>query len=302
MNKHSGETDKVQKTKLTSSIEQVLWTKNSASPGGKIGLEVYTQYVGNNSDISIEISDKSGKKFETVKRKIFTNKFWIEITVPEKAEDELYAEVKLPKHSLNKKSNSLYLFPPVKITNVKWDKNYVKRGDVLKLSADIKGVADGTEAEIQIWEYDSAGANELITKFPYSIKNGKVNSEWQFQYPGKTEEIPASYESESGYPQPQYYFRVRVAEVYADSEIIKFKDWIEIKLVDSDGYPMKNVEYELHLPDGETKKGKLDDEGYAKVEDVPPGKYGISFPYIKVPAPEYHPPSSGNYYYYEKAD
>jgi len=301
MNKHSGETDKVQKTKLTSSIEQVMWTKNSSAPGGKIGLEVFTQFIGNNSDIQIEITDKSGKKFESIKKKFFGNKFWTEITVPEKAKDELYAEVKLPKHNLNKKSNSLYLFPPVKISNVKWDKNEVKRGDVLKLSADIQGVADGTEAEIQIWEHDSNGVHDLITKFPHVIKNGKVNAGWEFQYMGKTESIPASYESENGYKQPQYYFRVNVAEVYNDSGLLKFKDWIEIKLVDSDGYPIKNIEYELHLPDGEIKKGKLDDDGYAKVDDIPPGKYEVRFPYLKAPNPEYNHPGKGNYTY-KKAD
>ena len=46
--KHSGDTDKKQEVKLESSIEQVLWTKNSATPGGKIGVEVFTKFVGNN--------------------------------------------------------------------------------------------------------------------------------------------------------------------------------------------------------------------------------------------------------------
>ena len=55
-------------------------------------MEVNTHFVGNNSDIKIEISDKSGKVFETVKSKIAGNFFYTQITVPEKAKDELYAE------------------------------------------------------------------------------------------------------------------------------------------------------------------------------------------------------------------
>jgi len=82
-------------------------------------LEVFTQFVGNNSEIKIEISDKSGKVFETIKAKISGNKFWKHITVPEKAKDELYAEVKLPKHGLSKKSNCLYVYPAVQIKNLK---------------------------------------------------------------------------------------------------------------------------------------------------------------------------------------
>ncbi len=278
MDKHSGETDKVQKTKLTSSIEQVLWTKNSAAPGGKIGLEVFTQFVGSNSDIQIEITDKSGKKFETIKKKFFGNKFWTEIIVPEKAKDELFAEVKLPKHSLNKKSNSLYLFPPIKITNVKWDKNDVKRGDVLKLSTDIQGVADGTEAEIQIWEHDSDDAHDLIAKFPSIVKKGKVEAEWEFQYVDDTDDIPTEEESEKGYQLPEYFFKVKVGEVSADSGLLIFKDWIEIELKDSLGNPLSGEDYVLYLPDGSELKGKLDDDGFVLVKDISPGPCKFKFP------------------------
>jgi len=40
-----------------------------------VGLEVHTHYVGNNSEIKIEISDKSGKKIETIKAKISVNHY-----------------------------------------------------------------------------------------------------------------------------------------------------------------------------------------------------------------------------------
>jgi hypothetical protein len=276
MNKHSGETDKVQKTKLTSSIEQVLWSKNYASPGAKIGLEVFTQFAGNNSDIQIEITDKSGKKFETIKKKFFGNKFWAEITVPEKARDELFAEVKLPKHNINKKSNSLYLFPLIKITNVKWDKNEARRGDVLKLSAGIEGVADGTESEIQIWEHDSDGAHDLITKIPAIVKNKKIETDWEYEYHEDTDEIPTEEETEKGYNPPEYFFRVNIAGVSADSGLLEFKDWIEIEVIGKDGEALKDKEYILTMPDGSEKRGKLNEEGKAKVEDIPPGSVKIT--------------------------
>ena len=281
MKKHSGDTDKVQKEKLTSSIEQVLWTKNSAAPGGKVGLEVFTKFVGSNSEIQIEISDKSGKKYETIKKKMFGNKFWTQITVPEKAKDELFAEVKLSKHSLNKKSNGLHLFPFVEIKNLKWDKEEAGRGDTLKLTADIKGLADGNEAEIQIWEHDADEAHDLITKFPVTIKNQKIETEWEFQYVDDTDDIPTQEESEKGYQWPEYFFRVVSAGKSADSGLLKFKDWVEVKLKDQEGNPVKEAEFEIQLPDGQKKSGKLDDSGYAKVEDIPPGKFIINFKDIK---------------------
>ena len=297
MEKHSGETGKVKKVTLTSSIEQVLWTKISAAPGGKVGLEIITQLVGSNSDVSIQISDKSGKTYNTIKKKIFGNKSYVEVIVPEKAKDELFAEIKLSKLSLTKKSNALNLFPPIEIKNLKWDKDELYRGDIVKISADVTGVYNGAEAEIQIWEHDSDGAHDLIAKFPCTVKNYKVEVKWEFQYSGNTESIPTSDESEDGYQQPKYFFRINVGEIYNDSGLLKFKDWIEIKLTDSEGYPVKDIDYELQLPDGEIKKGKLDNDGYAKVEYLPPGKYKVSFPYKKDSIPEYKPPEKDYYTY-----
>ena len=272
MSKHSGDTDKLEKVKLESSIEQVMWTKNAAAPGGKIGLEVFTKFVGNNSEISIKISDKSGKTFETIKAKMSGNHFWKQIIVPEKAKEELFAEVKLSKHSLNKKSNGLYLFPLVEIKNLKWDKNEARRGDILKLTADIKGLADGNEVEIQIWEHDADEAHDLVTKFPVTIKSQKIETEWEFVYVDDTDDIPTYEESEKGYQWPEYFFRIVCAGKSADSGLLKFKDFIEVVLQDKLGVPHKNRKYVLKLPDGTEKKGTLDDDGKLTLNDIPPGK------------------------------
>ena len=201
--------------------------------------------------------------------------------VPEKAKDELYAEVKLPKHGLDKKSNGLYLFPFVEIKNLKWDKKETRRGDTLKLTADIKSLADGNEVEIQIWEYDSDLVHDLITKFPVIIKNQKINAEWEFQYFDDTDDIPTHEESEKGYQGPEYFFRVIAAGKSANSGLLKFKDWIELELVDSDGEPIANEEYKITLPDSSEITGKLDENGYKKIENILPGKFKIDFPNVE---------------------
>ena len=86
MSEHKGQTKKINKVKLDSSIEQVYWTVPAAAPGGEAGLEVKTKLVGHNSDIKIDIKDKSGKTFDTIKGKISGNLFWKQIKVPEKPE------------------------------------------------------------------------------------------------------------------------------------------------------------------------------------------------------------------------
>lgn len=278
MQEHQGPTDQIKKVELSSSIQQVLWTKPRAAIGTKVGLEVFTQFVGNNSEIQIELYDKNAKKFDTIKGKTSANNLWKEITVPEKAKDELYAFVKLPKHNLCKKSNCLYVYPAVQIKNCKWDKKEARRGDILKLTADVLNVYEGTEAGIQIWEYDSDGAHDFITKFPAIVKNKKVEAEWEFEYHEDTDDIPTKEESEKGYNPPEYFFRVIVAGVSTDSGLLEFKDWIEIELKDEEGNPIPNEDYNLFLPDGKKRKGKLDKNGYTIEKNIPPGKCKIFFP------------------------
>ncbi|QRK04076.1 type VI secretion system tip protein VgrG [Archangium violaceum] len=56
------------------------------------------------------------------------------------------------------------------------------------------------------------------------------------------------------------------------------KPHMEFELKDEEGKPLKDVEFEIELEDGTKKSGKVDANGRARVENVPPGKYWISFP------------------------
>jgi hypothetical protein len=277
MTKHSGSTNKIKEVKLESAIEQVMWTNNIASAGGKIGLEVFTKFVGNNSDIKIEIKDKTGKSGGTVKGKITGNRFWKDIDVPENLKDELTATAKLSKHGLEKKSNTIPLLPPIKITHVKWDKSEAKRGDILKLTADVKGAYDGAEAAIEIFEHDDDGAHDLIVSFPAHVNSQKIKAEWEFQYIEDTDGIPTDDEAENGYKNPEYFFRITIGGVSEDSGLLKFIDWLEVKTENEFGKTLKDLEYTLTLPDGTLKKGKLNDEGKITEDNLPPGPCRLEF-------------------------
>lgn len=275
---HQSKTDEIKKVELPSAIEQVIWKKPIVACGSQVGIEVYTCYVGNNSDIEIEFSDHSGKKIGTTKSKISRNFLQLQFLVPKDAQKILYATAKLPKHSLEKKSNPLLVTPPLEITNLKWDKKEARRGDILKLKADVKGAQEGSEAEIEIWEHDADGAHDLITKFPKVVKNNKIEADWEYEYHEDTDDIPTKEESEKGYHPPEYFFRVSLNGVSEDSGLLKFKDWIEIDLKNQLDQPIPNEKYELMLPDGTKREGKLDELGKAIEKDVPPGKCLISFP------------------------
>jgi hypothetical protein len=278
MTKYPGSTNKIKEVKLTSSIEQVTWAKNIAIAGGKIGIDVFTKYVGNNSDIKIEIKDKSGKSGGTVKGKVTANRFWKNIDIPDNLKDELTATVKLSKHGLEKKSNTITLLPPIKITNVKWDKNEAKRGDILRLTADVKGAYDNAEAKVEIYEHDQDGAHDLITSIPVLVKGQKIKTEWEFQYQEDTDDIPTHEEAEKGYQWPEYFFRVNIGGTSENSGLLKFKDYVELKILDENNKPMADEDITLITPDSKENKLKTDSDGLLRVEGIAPGKIKIEFP------------------------
>jgi hypothetical protein len=62
--------------------------------------------------------------------------------------------------------------------------------------------------------------------------------------------------------------------------MLKYKDYVEIELRDEEGSPIPNEKYIMYLSNGEVRKGKLDDRGQAKVEEVPPKAASVRFPSV----------------------
>ena len=110
------------------------------------------------------------------------------------------------------------------------------------------------------------------------VESNKIEIEWEYEYYEDTDEIPTAEESEKGYNPPEYFFRVKIGKVFADSGLLEFKDWIEIELKDNEGNSFPNKDFILHLADGSEKRGTLDSDGYAMIDDVPPGRVTVEFP------------------------
>lgn len=281
MAEYSGQTDQPKKVKLESSIQQVYWTRRAASPGGDIGLEVFTHYVGNDSEIKIELTDKSGKSHGSFTDKIHGNHFWAPVKVPADARDELYATVKLSKHSLSKKSEPLIVLPPVQITNAKWDKKEARRGDILKLTADVKNVPDGVEAMIEIWEHDADGAHDFVAKFPAMVKNKKIEAEWEFEYHEDTDDIPTHEETERGYSGPEYFWRISLCGLtfpeVQDCALLKFVDHLAVHVLDAQGVPVVGKKVNVQFADGTAGNANTDSEGVARFDSAVPGPVQVEF-------------------------
>jgi type VI secretion system secreted protein VgrG len=56
------------------------------------------------------------------------------------------------------------------------------------------------------------------------------------------------------------------------------RDWIEIQLLDSQNKPVPEAPFAITLPDGTRVTGKLDQQGWARVDGVKPGECQVEFP------------------------
>jgi len=182
-------------------------------------------------------------------------------------------------------SNRVPIRPKIEISNMKWDKQEARRGDILKLSADIEGVRDEAEVKVIIYEHDQDGNHDKIVEIPTNVKNKKIEVEWEYEYHEDTDEIPSQEEMKKygkNYNPPEYFFTLKIDDQEygkeQESGLLLFKDWVEIYLDDETGKPMADEKYELHLPDGSKREGTLNSDGYAREEGIPPGEIAFEFP------------------------
>jgi hypothetical protein len=168
---------------------------------------------------------------------------------------------------------------------MKWDKKEARRGDIVKLTADIDGVKDYSEVTIIIYEFDNDGNHDKIVALPTTVKNKKIELLWEYEYHEDTDDIPTNEQLQKygkSYNPPEYYFVIEVDYLrFGDNQesgLLEFKDYLEIRMRDRSGQPAANIDFVATLPDGQQQKGKLDANGYARITGVPPGTCKIDFP------------------------
>lgn len=286
-------TDAVQTVGLTSEIVHANWRKKKAVTGSTAGFEVWTHFVGSGSEIEVEVKDKDGKVHAKVNGNIYGDYFGHSLEVPEKAKEHLKFKAKLSAHGLEKESGIMEIVPPFEVINQKWGQDTVRRGDTVSLSADVVAIPDGTQMEISIYEYDNDGAHDCVTKFPVWVEGGRIESEWEFEYQEDTDDIPAEGDLDPygrHYSHPEYFWIAVVWDTVfgenQESGLLLFKDDVDMRLLEPDGTPVAEQNFELHLADGSVQTGQLDENGGFRQEDIPPGPFRVTYPDVLGPIPE----------------
>ena len=287
--KFNKSTDSEEEIKVDSSLIYATWKSGMAYGGQKAGIEVGTAFVGNGAKIEIKGKSANGKKLGKIKSVINNNRFVGELDIPEDIElgDEVYFEVNISKNGIDEESDRIPAHPAVRVSNLAWSASEARRGEVLTLTADVLGVRNGTEVNVKVLEYDADGAHDKIAEFPGAVTDEKLEASWEYEYCEDTDEVPTEDEMREygrSYNPPEYFFTVTVGETEfgrgQESGLLTFKDWLELDCEDPYGEPAANADYKIILPDGEERTGKLDSEGKARVEGVPPGpcEIEITFP------------------------
>ena len=166
------------------------------------------------------------------------------------------------------------------VYNAQWSKAEAKVGDVVQMTAETEGFADGTPAHLIIWRRDLHGADSGVAELDLKVQGNKIQAQWEYPSPGARQES-AGPPGRRGYSSPEYFFIVQVQKERARSGQLKFQDYLEIELKDQDDKPIADERYILHLSNGEVRKGRLDRNGYKKEEKLPPGTYNVEFPDVK---------------------
>jgi uncharacterized Zn-binding protein involved in type VI secretion len=165
-----------------------------------------------------------------------------------------------------------YEFTLRAVTSAKWSAREAKVGEKVKMEIETSGLESGTPAVIEIFMRDGNFSDQIIKKIDTKISGDKIKEEWEFRVDDNYLKIQREKLKSGGYSSPAFYFLVKAADVAGRSGLLRYHDFLEIKLLGDDGKPLSGKKFRLHLISGEVREGTLDSNGHAKIEKVPPGE------------------------------
>lgn len=187
MPKFTGETDKVLKVKLTSTLLGARWASDHVSQSGVIPLEVQTHFVADGSTIKITIKDAEGATVETLKGKVQSNFYRIPYAASKpNRTGGMFFEAELPDHGLKGVSGKVKVLPPTRVTEPKWldvegkEPESVHPGERYTLQAKIDAIPGKTGAVFNISFLPKPDAEPVAFRsLDAQVEDGKVEVQWE---------------------------------------------------------------------------------------------------------------------------
>lgn len=178
-----------------------------------------------------------------------------------------------------------HTFRRVPAWDLSWSEPSARRGEELTLSASADPSLEGQELELLIFEFDRDGAHDPIATLKAAVSGGQLSATWSFEYHEDSDEAPSEEELEDygdDYNPPEYFFTVRAHEAEVggaqESGLLRFRDWIEVRVTNGLETPLSGEPCLVYLPDGNVVQGETDESGTLRCEDVPPGRVVVELP------------------------
>jgi uncharacterized Zn-binding protein involved in type VI secretion len=219
--------------------------------------------VEENHYLDVKFEDKGGNQITGLKYAVKT---------PDAKETEGTLTGQVKKSGLKEGNCDVQLLA---IINPTWSEKKARVGDKIKLQAKVAGIESGEKASFDIFIKDSNYADHLLTTIDSTVDGDKIEAEWVMEIDEKLLADQEGKEKRKRYSSPWFYFVVKAGGTSARSKLLWYRDYIELEIKDSEGNALANKEVKLFFPDGTVKNVTLDGNGYAKVEDIPPGRAKI---------------------------
>ena len=276
-------TDNEHEITIDSELVSAEWKSRQAIIGKEAIVVVKTAFVGDGASVKITGKTEGGAKLGKINGNMRNNAFSGQLTIPDDAEpgDMAYFEVKLSDNNVEGESNRIPVWL-VEVSNMQWSAKEARRGEVLTVKANVEGVPNETQAVVIVHEYDNDGIHDKIAEINTTITDEKLELLWEYEYHEDTDELPTEEELQeygNSYNPPEYFFTINIGDARFGNEqesgLLTFKDFFEVQLKNADGSPMAEQDCKVILPDGNEKDAKTDDDGFLRMEDVPPGKFKV---------------------------
>ena len=144
--------------------------------------------------------------------------------------------------------------------------------------ADGDTVTQSSDSEASASQTDSSDASTTESESSDGEVTQSESSEGNTATQSAAEADEEDTQQRRRFYSPSFFFKVRVMGCEAQSPMLQYRDFVELYLKNDDEEAIGDAQYRVFLSNGEVRTGQLDGNGYAKIENVPPGRWSAEFP------------------------
>lgn len=164
----------------------------------------------------------------------------------------------------------------IELSELVWKKDEAKIskvsvGEVVCLCANVSNAEEGDYLPLKIYEKDEQGADDYVDSVMGVVNDSRITIEWKVKYVEDNDDVESAKElQERNFTLPEYVFKYcNPNSEDVESNVLEVVDVLEVKFIDGEsGEPVPNLNFAISLPDGTFIEGVLDEDGYAKVEEI----------------------------------